>query len=199
MVHQVSITRSVEGADLNQCLYAAAFLLPGISDVRYEDGDWMFVTDEPVDQSVLAQRLDALIARYTTASDEHDTLFEFSPHDDADMPGITNTAAIAQPIGLGLNVFSTFYARLIRFLDDAMLRRFAPVFRPIEEVYPNVIPMESLSDANHLSGFPEHLNFVSHLDSDIENLDRFSAIAAATPVKLRRRSRCQVRTVRSRP
>ena len=180
MAQHVSIERPVDGADLDQCLYAAAFLLPGISDVQYEEGTWLFVMDEHVDQSVLAQRLDALISRYATATGEPDTLFEFAPQSAADMPGVSNITAVAQPIGLGLNVFHTFYARLIRFLDDAMLRRFGPVFRPIEEAYPNVIPMESLSDANHLSSFPEHLNFVSHLDSDIENLDRFSAIATST-------------------
>ena len=171
--HSYRLDRSLGDANADQCVYAAAFLVPGIVDVKLSGDTWTFHTMHPVNPQLLDDRLAKIIERYTTAGAISEVLMEFLPERVENLPGLENIETLGQEIALGLNVFDAPFARIVRFLDDAMLRRFGPEFTPREEIYPNVIPMESLSRANHLSGFPEHLNFVSHLHSDVENLDAF--------------------------
>ena len=53
------------------------------------------------------------------------------------------------------------------FLDDALVRRFARPFDASEEKFPNVIGTKELIKTNHLSSFPEHLNFVSNIQPEL--------------------------------
>lgn len=182
MTEIVEIARDPGGADLRQCLYAAAFLVPGVSDVTFADGIWRFALEQRTDAALLRQRLEALIVRFASPAVEPREVFRVEPPAGRAMPGLPTTLPATQSIGLGLNIYDAPFARLVRFLDAAILRRFAPVFRPREEAYPNVIPLETLWKANHLSGFPEHLHLVSHLESDVEVLDQFATLARAGEV-----------------
>ncbi|QUS39094.1 hypothetical protein RPMA_09790 [Tardiphaga alba] len=177
MLRSIEISRKADGADLRQCLYAAAFLVPGVIDVSYRDGIWEFALESSIDESLLTSRLDALITRYSAPASEPKKVFELAPVDGQQFPGLPSELAGVTRISQGLDIYSGLLSRLVRFLDDAILRRFAPSFKPIEETYPNVIPIESLWRANHLSGFPEHLHLVSHLESDVESLDAFATRA----------------------
>lgn len=175
----VEIEREAGGADLRQCLYAAAFLVPGVQDVAYAHGKWRFELEQAVDEAALAARLDALIVRFAAPSAEPREVFKVEPAAGAPLPGLAERLPATQTIALGLHIFDAPFARLVRFLDHAALRRFVPAFRAREEAYPNVIPLQSLWRANHLSGFPEHLHLVSHLESDVDVLDHFAGMARA--------------------
>ncbi len=175
MAQTLQIPRDASGSDVPQCQYAAAFLVPGIADVSYDNGIWTFVLDQPADSELLSTRLGSLIERYRIEDATSNIAFQLEPPADAHLPGLPDVQPEAQEIALGLNIYDAPFARLIRFLDDAILKRFVPVFHPCEESYPNVIPVESLAKANHISSFPEHLHFVSHLESDVKNLDEFAA------------------------
>lgn len=177
MTCTIEIARDANGADLRQCLYAAAFLIPGVVDVSYANGTWKFTIEGNTCRDLLTARLDALVRRYSAPIVEPKKIFELVPPPSVRLTGLPAELAGIDRIAQGLDIYSGDLARLVRFLDDAVLRRFAPAFKPREEAYPNVIPIESLWQANHLSGFPEHLHLVSHLDSDVEVLDAFSARA----------------------
>lgn len=164
-------------ADLRQCLYAAAFLVPGVEDVRYEAPDWHFTLAAPVDEAVLHARLTALVERYATPSSGAREVFRLDPPDSSELPGLPIPLPFAEPIAQGLNIWTGEFPSIVRFLDSAIMQRFAAAFHPREEAYPNVIPLGSLWQANHLSSFPEHLHLLSHIESDVGTLDGFAAHA----------------------
>jgi len=182
MAEVVEIAREAGGADLRQCIYSAAFLVPGIADVAYRDGVWRFELAQEADRGLLQSRLAALIARYAAPAGEPREVFRVDVPEPHVMRGLPAALPATQTIALGLNIYDAPFAGFVRFLDWAVLKRFAPVFRPREEDYPNVIPVASLWQANHLSGFPEHLHFVSHLESDVDVLDQFASRARASEV-----------------
>ncbi len=173
------VTCDPAGSDIRQCLYSAAFIVPGVVDVTLDGDRWSFALEQPVDPSALDNRMRALVVRFAQPSGEPVSVFRLDPAPDSSFPGLPTDLAEIERISQGLDVWSGHLARMVRFLDDAILRRFVPAFKPHEETYPNVIPVESLWRANHLSGFPEHLHFVSHLESDVEHLDAFAARARA--------------------
>jgi hypothetical protein len=169
----ISVECDAGNADIRQCLYAAAFLVPGVTDVRYEAPVWRFELDQPVDTALLTDRLAKLVARFGNPPVAPREVFRNDPPAGASLPGLPAELSFAQPIALGLNVYSAEFARLVRFLDAEIVRRFAAEFHPREESYPNVIPLESLWQANHLVGFPEHLHLLTHLLEDVDALDSF--------------------------
>ncbi len=160
-------------ADVRQCLYAAAFLVPGIRSVDYDAPTWHFEIERPVDATLLAERLGKLVKRFSNPPIEPREVFRNDPPAGANLPGLPAELPFVRPIGLGLNVYSAEFASLVRFLDAEIVRRFAAEFHPREESYPNVIPLESLWRANHLTGFPEHLHLLTHLAEDVDVLDTF--------------------------
>jgi hypothetical protein len=162
-------------------LYAAAFIDPAVQAVSLTDEGWRFRLAEAVAPERLEAGLRALIARFDAAeTDEPAPLFQL------EMPGALKTrrgAAVAelqaacQEIHPGLFVFRPPLSTLVRFLDHAILARFARPFDAVEECYPNAIPLKSLGRAHHLSSFPEHLHFLTHLREDLDVLDDFAAAA----------------------
>lgn len=178
----IDVARDAGQSDVRQCLYAAAFLVPGVIDVGYQDGIWRFELDRAIERSLLEARVDALLARFAKPARSIQSVFSLEPHEGTRLPGLDVQSVPAQALTPGLFIYDAPFARLVRFLDNAVLTRFAPVFRPQEEGYPNVIPVESLWKANHLSSFPEHLHFVTHLETDLDVLDRFAASARAETV-----------------
>ena len=173
----VTIENDIGAADLRQCIYGAAFLVPGVRDVGYDPPVWRFELEGPVDSDVLKTRLSRLIARFAQKPAVAPPVFRNDPPAGAKLPGLPGELPYTRNVALGLNAYSGELARLLRYLDDAIVRRFAPVFRPREEAYPNFIPLGSLWRANHLSGFPEHLHLATHLQADIDVLDAFAARA----------------------
>ena len=76
MSHSISIDYSVGNANADQCLYAAAFLVPGILDVKLDGNTWTFVTEYAVDSQLLERRLATIVARYTTANGHSEVLMD---------------------------------------------------------------------------------------------------------------------------
>lgn len=167
---------------LSQVIYAAAFINPGVQSVRVADGKWVFKLAEPVDDVALRQDLEKLVARYGSVDDETaDPVFSLPlPHNICAPQMVQGQAAdeagfpLEQEVHAGLYVYREPVSSLMRFLDDAILARFAKPFQAREEYYPNVIPTDSLGKAHHFTSFPEHLHFLTHLRQDLEVLDGFA-------------------------
>jgi hypothetical protein len=167
------------GAD--QVTYAAAFIHPAVVAVdRAEDG-WEFTLGQDVDPAFLQAGLETLIARFDAPPPESpEPEFALHPPPEAVMKEPTawlGENGIVQEIHPGLYVFREPLSTVIRFLDDAILRRFANPFGAREETYPNCIPVDALGRTDHFVSFPEHLHFLSHLTQDLGVLDRFAARA----------------------
>ena len=67
----------------------------------------------------------------------------------------------------------------LKFLDEALVQKFARPFKATEEKYPNDYWFSELAKTNHLSSFPEHLNFVSNIKPDLDTLDSFGKDASS--------------------
>jgi hypothetical protein len=118
----ISVECDTGNADIRHCLYAAAFLVPGVTDVRYEAPVWRFEIERPVDKALLTQRLAKLVARFSNPPVAPREIFRNDPPAGAQLPGLPAELSFARPIALGLNVYSAEFARLVRF---SMPRSFA--------------------------------------------------------------------------
>jgi seryl-tRNA synthetase len=158
--------------------YAAAFIDPAIRCVRIEDGAFVVETVRPVGAAAIDAGLERLVARFAGAGlPEPEAAFRLSPPEAfADRSGELPEGAL-QRISPGLFVFRRPLSDLLRFLDWAMLTRFAVPFSASEETYPNVIPIDALAGTQHFSSFPEHIHFVTHLIEDLDVLDGFAGRA----------------------
>ena len=170
-----------------QVLYAAAFISPGILSTSYEDGKVGFCLDRTVPCEDLKAGLDMLIERFAKAQKfDSDVLFEREVTGKG--RGITELqelveAGIIQETSKGIFLWREPVSLFLRFLDDALVQRFAKSFHASEEKYPNVISAGELIKTNHLSSFPEHLNFVNNIRSELKLLDD-AAEAARSPAGL---------------
>ncbi len=176
MAAEIAIKVAIPNTGIGQILYAAAFIDPAVRHVALRDGAWVFSLAEPVPEQRLTTGLNRLVERFQQAGDdENEAIFELAP--DGELPIRPPTAT--QEIHPGLFVYGEPVSTLLRFLDHALLVRFAAPFGAHEEVYPNCIPARSLSTAHHLGSFPEHLHFLTHLREDLDLLDDFSRRAKA--------------------
>jgi len=168
---------------VDQITYAAAFIDPAVRAVSAGDEGWRFTLNAPVEKARLEQGLRRLIDRFSgEPAGEAAPLFEITPLADWPSEGHLNAlreSGAIQEIDTGLFVYREPLSTLLRFLDDAILRRFARPFGAREECYPNAIPIASLARADHMASFPEHLHFLTHLTLDLNVLDGFAARARA--------------------
>ena len=181
-MNEARVTLAVPAAAQSHVAYAAAFIDPAIASVRLEGDTWRFALSAPVAAGVLEAGLNTLAERFKAASAfEPAPIFSLPPR--ADAPGAAAVSALAgaaiQEIHPGLFVYRPPISTLVRFLDHAIVARFARPFGAVEESYPNCIPLDGLGRAQHLSSFPEHLHFLTHLRQDLGVLDGFAATARA--------------------
>lgn len=181
-MNEARVTLAVPAAAQSHVAYAAAFIDPAIASVRLEGDTWRFALSAPVAAGVLEAGLNTLAERFKAASAfEPAPIFSLPPR--ADAPGAAAVSALAgaaiQEIHPGLFVYRPPISTFVRFLDHAIVARFARPFGAVEESYPNCIPLDGLGRAQHLSSFPEHLHFLTHLRQDLGVLDGFAATARA--------------------
>lgn len=176
--HRSSVPLPVHGRD--HIRYAAAYIHSSVRRVWIEDGAWWVETSEHVDHGLIDAGLARLTARFgNTELPDPASLFAIPlPAGAVGTP--VDQAAFRQIIP-GLFVLRPPYSDLLRFVDWAMLARFARPFKAREETYPNVIPVELMALTNHLTAFPEHLHFVSHLTEDLGVLDSFATRMRVEP------------------
>lgn len=164
---------------LDQIRYAAAYIHPFIRRAWVEDGVWWVEVSEALDAALLDAGLEKLCQRFgNTAIPDIAPLYTQPPRADGYRGKLADGVALLHEhdpnLAPGLFVARPAFADLLRFLDWAMLRRFAKPFAAVEETYPNVIPLSTLAKTNHLTGFPEHLHFVLHLTEDLGVLDEYA-------------------------
>lgn len=160
--------------------YAAAFIHPEIASVRIEDGVFLIECCEAIDSSLVDSGLERLIDRFSSVElPEAEPLFTLGAPDPFPDLSIGVPEDAVQEIAAGLVVLRAPYSDLLRFLDWAVLMRFAVPFAAREETYPNVMPIETLARTQHFTSFPEHVHFVTHLIEDLDVLEGFATRAGA--------------------
>ncbi len=160
-------------------VYSAAFIHPAVHAVNLStDDEWEFQVTEPIETEILTDGIKLLAERY--AADQGITTDQVYSQEvtgtgkgQAEIDALFEEKKIVE-IHQGLFVWREPLSLVIQFLDDTIVDRFATAFDAKAERYPNVIEINELGKTNHLSSFPEHLHFVSHLDSRLSVLDSYA-------------------------
>lgn len=77
------------------------------------------------------------------------------------------------PVGEGHVVLRGLAAKLVACLEGKVDTIFARAFGAEREYYPSTILCETLNRTHHFTSFPEHIDFVTHLKSDLEVINAF--------------------------
>lgn len=171
--YRTKIPADSPGTD--QIRYAAAYIHPAIRKVWIEDGVWLVEAAQDLDPNLIDAGLQRLTERYgRTRVPESEPLFAVAPPASGFVGNLQAGLDQFLELAPGLAVARPAMAKTLRFLDWSMLERFARPMSAVEEIYPNVIPLGTLSKTNHLTGFPEHLHFVSHLEENLDVLDGYA-------------------------
>lgn len=180
---EVSMPFELDKKIEKQVLYAAAFICRGILSVDYGCGNVRFLSNKPIAIEVFKAGLEKLVERFSKAQIfATDILFQKEKTGKGlgktEIDNLISDGTIHeshQGVFLWREPLSLFF----QFLDDALVRRFAMPFDASEEKFPNVIGTKELIKTNHLSSFPEHLNFVSNIEPELDTLDTFGLNAKA--------------------
>jgi seryl-tRNA synthetase len=78
------------------------------------------------------------------------------------------------PVGQGHVILRGPAARVAEMVDAKIDRLFAEEFGAEREYYPATILCKTLDRIHHFTSFPEHVDFVSHLRTDLDVINQFS-------------------------
>ncbi len=175
---EVIIPIEVNENSLKQLIYSAAFISPEIVKVEYNESAFKFSLRKKISSKILTEELNKLVNRFSSLSEfTSEVIFEHEfTGQGSEIEEIHELLEkeIIQEVTQGLFVWREPMSKIMNFIDDAVIKRFAWKFMASEEKLPNVISIDSLSKTNHLSSFPEHLHFISHLEENLDNIDNFA-------------------------
>jgi seryl-tRNA synthetase len=177
-----SITASLEGIApeyAEQVRYALAFLSEDVLTTTLDDGtSGVAIAFKPgADLPRMQARIDELLARYRKS--DFGARSVVYADNRRDLPMIDAWPELlarrwATPVGEGHVILRGPAARLMEVIDRKVLRVFGGAFNAEREVFPATIRAETLQRCNHFTSFPEHMDFVAHLRSDLDVLSEFS-------------------------
>jgi hypothetical protein len=77
-------------------------------------------------------------------------------------------------VGQGHVILRGPASQLLSLINSKIEKSFVSAFKAELEVYPATIRCQTLDRCNHFTSFPEHIDFVGHLKSDVDVLNQFS-------------------------
>ena len=175
---EIDISYDLENKSKNQIIYSAAFISQEIIKVNYNDHTIQFTLKKKLTKKFLKNELDKLVNRFSSLNEfTSDIVFtrEFRGQG-LETSEINNLIekGIIQEVHQGLFIWREPMSKIMSFIDNAVIKKFSNKFMALEEKLPNVISIDSLAKTNHLSSFPEHLHFISHLEQNLDNIDGYS-------------------------
>jgi hypothetical protein len=173
--------REIDEQHLGQLEYALAFASEDVLEWRIDAADralHVSYADE-ADAAAVEAKLQQLVDRYRESEFGHKELTYFEQeakiqrHDA--WQGLLDRRW-ASPVGDGHVILRGEAAELMEMLDAEVTADLARRFGPEVEVYPATIQAKTLDRCNHFTSFPEHVDFVAHLRSDVGNLQDFARL-----------------------
>ena len=159
-VKKLKIIISHKNVEIESIIYAAAFLSRDIIDVKFEKGNLIIISSKTLNEAKIKKQIRLLENRYSKNYDNIEVIYEKKfIKKKLNFLKILNTNNLLVKIDRGLYVYKNEFYDLIKFLDHYIRNYYGKHFGSIDESYPNMIKLESLRKANHLSSFPEHLLF----------------------------------------
>lgn len=170
---------NIEKQNLSQLEYALAFLSEDVKTCHIDVENNVLLADllENVDRNAIEKKLQLLIDRYQKSEFGHKDVTYFEQdaetiHFDAWSELIAKNWVTV--VGDGHVIMRGDAAALMDMVDQSVLRDFVHPFQAELECYPATILCQTLDRCNHFTSFPEHIDFVSHLKSDVDVLQKFS-------------------------
>lgn len=163
-----------------QLLYGLAFVGDGVEKVEISDDASLLTIelDETADAAAIGEKARTLVARFTRSEFGMKESVYYENRRDLPVFDVWNEMLQRRwitPVGDGHVVLRDRAAALMDLIDRQIRTRFIPAFNAEIEIYPATIKCETLDRCNHFTSFPEHIDFVAHLRSDIEVLEQFSS------------------------
>lgn len=174
-LYKIEIPIDIKNYNIDNILYASAFINKNIINTNYLNGKIIFKLNKKLSKIKIEKDLNILKKRFPKIIHKENIFFEKKYlKNKLNFLKTSKQKDMYVKIGRGLYVFKKEFSQLIKFLDFFVYSYYGKYFKSVEEIYPNMIKLDSLKKANHLSSFPEHLLFNFHLDEDLKNLHKFS-------------------------
>jgi len=178
----IKITIPITGIDrdyLTQLEYALTFASEEVTSCRV-DPEKLTVEAEVKTEAAresATRKIMELIQRYSQR--EFGALQAVHFKQERELPVFDAWTALLErkwitPIGEGHVILRGPAAQLMSLIDKKVETMFAAPFQAELEIYPSTIKAETLDRCNHFTSFPEHIDFVAHLKSDVEVLNEFA-------------------------
>lgn len=180
MTQSMEIPLDCSDADyLSQVRYALSFAAKDIE--RYElgaDANLRIWLKPDVDPGSVRTKVEKLLGRYSKTQFGLKSVVHFEQRRDlrrSDVWSQLLERRWVSPVGTGHVILRGRAAELQRVIDAKILEAFAGPFGAEEEFYPSTILCRTLDRMHHFTSFPEHVDFVAHVESDVDVLEAFSA------------------------
>jgi seryl-tRNA synthetase len=177
---QITVPFTVVDPDYrSQLEYALSFASEEIITYRINDAASAIEAELSVgaDSESVSQKIRELVQRYEKRELGLAKTVDFKQ--ERELPVIDTWAGLLErrwvtPVGQGHVILRGGAAQLASLIDSKIQSIFADHFQAEREFYPSTILCKTLDRIHHFTSFPEHIDFVSHIKSDVEVLNGFS-------------------------
>lgn len=163
----------------SQLEYSLAFTSKDLLSYSIDDAESLLTAEVASEEACreVERKIVELVQRYEQPPGGLPKNVEFSHH--RDLPIVDAWLELLErkwvtPVGNGHVILRGDAAKLLSLIDSRIQRTFVESFRAELEVYPPTILCETLDRCNHFTSFPEHIDFVAHLEADLDILNQFS-------------------------
>jgi seryl-tRNA synthetase len=163
----------------SQLEYALSFADEEIVSYRINDENSMVEAEISVnaDRESVARKIRDLVQRYEKRELGLAKTVEYK--NERDLPVVDAWAGLLErkwvtPAGQGHVILRGPAAQLMSLINSKIEKMFVDSFKAELEIYPATIRCETLDRCHHFTSFPEHIDFVAHLRSDVDLLNQFS-------------------------
>ena len=167
--------------NMERVIHAGYFLDNSINNIIYDKKSISFYFDKKVNKKIFINNLKKILNRYhqrNLLEIENEILFKknFPKKSTVNFLSENVMKKYVHQVVSGVNIYNEPFSSFIAFLDLSIKNYFNSRLVSKEELYPNVIEIETLNECNHFDSFPEHILFNGHFKEGLSHIDKFSKI-----------------------
>lgn len=164
----------------SQLEYALSFADEAIVSYRINDATSVIEAEvsAKADQESVTRKIRELVQRYEKRELGLAKTVDYK--NERDLPAINAWEQLLErkwvtQVGQGHVILRGPAAQLMSLINSKIEKIFVDCFKAELEIYPATIRCKTLDRCNHFTSFPEHIDFVAHLKSDVDVLNKFSS------------------------
>ena len=162
-----------------QLEYALSFADEAIVTYRINDAASVIEAEvsDKADHESVTRKITELVQRYEKRELGLAKTVDYK--NERDLPVVDAWAPLLErkwvtPVGQGHVILRGPASKLMSLINSKIEKMFVTAFQAELEIYPATISCKTLDRCNHFTSFPEHIDFVAHLKSDVDVLNKFS-------------------------